>query len=89
MVALNDMEAKTIKMKLLDEQVVVAAETNTYHKEGVAAGNSKATEGAPQGGGLGSIMEVGSQQQASQIHPHYGRHQFVPQLVTESMIEEH
>ena len=34
---------------------------------------------------MGSIMEVGRQQQASQIQPNYGRHQFVPQLVTETM----
>ena len=37
---------------------------------------------------MGSIMEVGHQQQASQIHPNHGRHQFVPQLVTETMIGE-
>ena len=34
------------------------------------------------------IMEVGRQQRASQIQPNYGRHQFVPQLVAESMIGE-
>ena len=31
-------------------------------------------------------MEVGRQQRASQIQPNCGRHQFVPQLVTETMI---
>ena len=31
-------------------------------------------------------MEVGSQQGASQIRPNYGRHQFVPQVVTETII---
>ena len=33
-------------------------------------------------------MKVGRQQRASQIQPNYGRHQFVPQLVTASMIGE-
>ena len=40
------------------------------------------------GGGIGSRMEVGSQQQASQIQPNYGQDQFVSQLVTGSMIGE-
>ena len=31
-------------------------------------------------------MEVGRQQGASQIRPNYGRHQFVPQVVTETMM---
>ena len=35
---------------------------------------------------MGSIMEVGRQQRASQIQPNYGGHQFVPQMVTETMI---
>ena len=33
-------------------------------------------------------MEVGSQQQSSQIHPNYGWHKFVLQLVTEYLIGE-
>ena len=64
----------------------MAAETNTSHTEGVAAGNANATGGATQEGGIGIIMEVGRQHQAYQIQTNYGRHQFVPQLVTESMI---
>ena len=35
-----------------------------------------------------SIMEVGSQQGDSQIRPNYGRLQFVPHVVTETMIED-
>ena len=50
MVALNATEAKATKIKPLDKQVVVEAETNTGHKEGAASVNSNATEGAPQGG---------------------------------------
>ena len=61
-VALNNTEAKTTKMILLDKQVVVAAEINTGHNEGAAEGNANATESAPRGGGIGSIMEVGLQQ---------------------------
>ena len=50
MVALNSTEGNIyIYMKLLDELVAVAAETNIGHREGVATGNSNATEGAPQG----------------------------------------
>ena len=49
-VAMNYTETKTTKMKIMDEQVVVAAETTTGHKEGAAARNSTATEGAPQAG---------------------------------------
>ena len=37
---------------------------------------------------MGSIMEVGNHQGASQIHPNYGRHQFVHQVVTEAIIGE-
>ena len=37
---------------------------------------------------MGSIMEVGYQQGASQIHPNYGRHKFVSQVVTETIIGE-
>ena len=50
MVAMNATEAKTKKMEILDERVLVAAETNTGHKEGAASVNSNATEGAPQRG---------------------------------------
>ena len=42
-VALKDTESKTIKMKLMDEHVVVAAKTNTRHKERAAGGNANAT----------------------------------------------
>ena len=49
-VALNSTEAKTTNIKLLHNQVVVVAGTNTVHKEGAATGNANATEGAPQGG---------------------------------------
>ena len=49
-VALNATEAKTTTMKIWDEQVVVAAETNMGHKEGSSSGNDNATKGAPQGG---------------------------------------
>ena len=35
---------------------------------------------------MGSIMEVGRHQGASQICPNYGRHQFVPQVVTETIM---
>ena len=52
-VAMNATEAKTIKMTILDEQVVVAAETNTVHKEGEAEGNANATEGTTQAGTWG------------------------------------
>ena len=41
-------------MKILDEQLVVAAEINKGHKEGAAAGNASATEGAPQAGPRGA-----------------------------------
>ena len=54
MVAMNNTESKTTKMKILDEQVVVAAETTTGHKEGVAAVNANANEGAPQAGKWGT-----------------------------------
>ena len=55
MVAMNDMGAKTKKMKILDEKVVVvAAETNRGHKEGLAAGNANANEVAPQAGPWGA-----------------------------------
>ena len=47
-VALNNTEAKTTNIKLLDQQVVLVAERNMVHKEGGAAGNSNAAEGAPQ-----------------------------------------
>ena len=47
---MNDAEAKTTKMTILDEQVVVTAETTTGHKEGAAAGNATASDGAPQAG---------------------------------------
>ena len=49
-VAMNTTEAKTTRMTILDDQVVVAAETTTVHKEEVEAGNANATEGAPQAG---------------------------------------
>ena len=49
-VPINATEKKTTKMKILDDQVVVAAETNTGHKEGAAVGNANSTEGAPQVG---------------------------------------
>ena len=67
-VTLKATEAKTTNMKLLHKKVVVAAGTNTGHKEREVAGNANATEAAPQGGGgIRSIMEVGIQQRASQI----------------------
>ena len=47
---MNATEAKTEKMTILDEQVLVAAEITTGHKEGVAARNANTTEGAPQAG---------------------------------------
>ena len=37
---------------------------------------------------MGSIMEVMCQQRASQIHSNDGQHQFVTQLVAETMIGE-
>ena len=42
---MNATEAKTEKMTILDEQVVMAAETATGHNEGEAAGNANASEG--------------------------------------------
>ena len=45
---------KNNKMKTLDQQVVVAAETNTGQKEGATVGNSNATEGAPEAGPWGA-----------------------------------
>ena len=53
-VAINDTEGENKKNKVLDKQVVVAAETTTGHKEGAAAGNANYTEGAPQEGPWGS-----------------------------------
>ena len=51
MEAMNDTEAKTTKITILDKQVVVAAaETTMGHKEGAAAVNANATEGVPQAG---------------------------------------
>ena len=50
MVAMNNTESKTTKMKILDEQVVVALEITKGHKEGLVAGNANTAEGAPQGG---------------------------------------
>ena len=47
---MNATEAKTRKMTILDEQVVVATKKTTGHKEGAAEVNSNATEGAPQTG---------------------------------------
>ena len=47
-------EAKTSKMKKLDEQVVVTAENTTGHNEGAAAVNANYTEGAPQAGPWGA-----------------------------------
>ena len=47
-VPINATEEK--KMKILDDQVVVAVESNTGHKEGAAVGNANSTEGAPQVG---------------------------------------
>ena len=49
-VAMNATEAKINKITILDEQVVVAAETITGHKERAAAGNANATEVGPQAG---------------------------------------
>ena len=37
---------------------------------------------------MGRIMEVGRQKGEFQIRPNYGWHQFVPQVVTETMIGE-
>ena len=50
MVAMNATEAKITKMTILDEKVVVAAETTMGHKEGKATGNANATEGTHQEG---------------------------------------
>ena len=52
-VTMNAAEAKIIKMKILDNQVLVV-ETKTVHKEGEAVGNSNATKGVLQGGEWGS-----------------------------------
>ena len=41
-------------MTILDEEVLVAAEITTGHKEGVAARNANTTEGAPQAGPWGA-----------------------------------
>ena len=49
-VAMNATEVKTTKMTIMDEQVVVPAETTAGHKEGAAAGNANTTEGAPKAG---------------------------------------
>ena len=54
-VAMNATEAKTTKIKILDEQVVTAAETITGHMDGAAAGKANSTEGTPRGwGGWGA-----------------------------------
>ena len=47
-------KGKNKKMTILDEQVLVAAEITTGHKEGVAARNANTTEGAPQAGPWGA-----------------------------------
>ena len=49
----NERYEKKTKTKILDEQVVVAVETNTVHKEGVPDGNANATEGTTQAGTWG------------------------------------
>ena len=49
-VPINDTESKTTKITILDEQVVMAAETTTGNKEKAATGNANTTEGAPQAG---------------------------------------
>ena len=53
MVAMNATGGKTTKMKILDEKVVVVAETNTGYKDEAETGNNSATEGAPQAGPWG------------------------------------
>ena len=47
-VAMSITEAKTRKIKILNNLVVVAAENTTSHKEGGAAEKTNATDGTPQ-----------------------------------------
>ena len=55
---------------------MVAINATEAKKTGQAGGVGGRNHYGPQGGG------------APQIYPNYGRHQFVPQLVTETMIRE-